>query len=317
MQRQFALGIDAGGSKTEALLAELSHGQPTIIGTGITGPANLRSVGREKAREALTEAFDQATAIAGLERVRLSSICVAAAGAGREAERKILQDWAADKAATVLVTHDAHAVLVAGCDSGSGIALIAGTGSLAFGRDPFGNEARAGGWGHLFGDEGSGYALGVACLRAVARACDGRGPETSLMNALFERLRIQTSDELVAAVYDHPLNKHELARLAVDVVCQAELGDAVACQLVEQSARDLAEMVRAVLQKLRLPNPVEVAGAGGLFCHCSLLRESLSQHLLHLGIPLGNLCTVNQPAQGALRLAIQACGDSTDLAGGI
>src|SRR5207253_2086911 len=138
----------------------------------------------------LDDAVSRAFASAGLGRARVAGACLGLAGAGRPEDQAVIADWAAriDLAAHVEVTGDAPLLLAAGTPDGWGAALIAGTGSMALVRDRAGRTARAGGWGHLLGDEGSGYALVVSALQACARAADGRGPATALVERFLMRL---------------------------------------------------------------------------------------------------------------------------------
>ena len=173
------LGIDSGGSKTVAWLGQSRAAcEPLVLGCGAAGPANPQSVGFGEALKSLTEAVTAAFAAADLPVQSVASAVLAAAGSDREENRRVFSDWAKETSLAVRfqVVHDAWPVLAAGTPDGSGIALISGTGSLAFGRAADGRTARAGGWGFLFGDEASGYALAVAGLRAAAQAADGRAP---------------------------------------------------------------------------------------------------------------------------------------------
>src|SRR5690606_12096698 len=126
-------------------------------------------------------------------------------------------------------------------DDGAGILLIAGTGSSAWARGVDGRTARAGGWGHLLGDEGSGYALGVAALRAVARAHDGRAPSTDLRDAVLRHANVAAPEALIA--WAASAAKAEIAALAPCVAEAAAADDAVARAIVDRAARDLADHV--------------------------------------------------------------------------
>ena len=157
---------------------------------------------------------------------------------------------AAASAEQVLVTHDALPVLAAGTPDGVGVAVISGTGSLAFGRNAAGQTARAGGWGYLIGDEGSGYAIARQALQAAARAWDGRGPQTALSERLLAELGLAQPSELVHAVYGRQQDRHWLAGLARVAVEAADAGDPIACRIIDEAAADLAAMCVAVAKQL-------------------------------------------------------------------
>ena len=176
------LGIDGGGSKTAAWLA---FGPTQIVGRGRTGPGNPRAVGFDQALMNIDAAVEAAFQEAALARVPAESACLAVAGTGREADRARVLDWARQRslAKRVEVVHDAEPLLAAGTPEGWGIALISGTGSLAYGRSASGATARTGGWGYLIGDEGSGYALAIAGLAQRRRRLTDAAPQGGCSSA--------------------------------------------------------------------------------------------------------------------------------------
>lgn len=330
----FVMGVDAGGTKTSAVVVALAAGSLTPVGVGSSGPGNLRAVGQAAALAALTEATAQALAGAGVENGSLAAVCIAAAGAGREEERAVLRSWAESLAPAIEVTHDADAVLAAGCPNRVGVALISGTGSLAFGRSAEGRTHRAGGWGHLIGDEGSGCAVGREALRAVAKAFDGRGPDTSLTQAVHTHFGVSDATQLVSAVYNaagqsqpdresegsperteppnqRPLTARELAAIAPLVDDQARLGDRVARKILEAAAEELAEAVEAVHRRLNLPAGAPLALAGGVLTGSEVLRSFLEMDLQERRIQPGRIELVREPVLGAATIARDlALGDN-------
>ncbi len=173
------LGIDAGGSKTRALVAS-PDGQ--VIGSGEAGPANYQSTGQAAAFQALAQAVGQALETARIDIQQVASLCLGAAGIDRPEDFAVFQGWAvqAFPRARLHLANDAQIVLAAGTPEGWGLVIISGTGSIAYGRTAQGAIARAGGWGYLLGDEGSGYSIGLQALQAVMRAQDGRDGQTGL-----------------------------------------------------------------------------------------------------------------------------------------
>jgi N-acetylmuramic acid 6-phosphate etherase len=303
------LGIDAGGSSVVAWLSRRDDaGELQRLGQGSAGPANPHSVGWDAALGRIDHAIAGAFADGGLPRGPVAALCLAAAGAAREAEQKRLRDWALEHkwAAAVRVVDDAQPVLAAGTPEGWGIVVIAGTGSLVFGRGPDGGTARAGGWGPLLGDEGSGYAIAIEGLRAAVRAIDGRGAETRLVADLLAALKLTAADQLVAAIYDSSRDRAELARLAEFVTGAAEQGDVVANHIFDQAAGALAEQVAVVAKKLQWPvGGFPLALTGGVFTETALVRERLIGDLARRGVGITAVQLVLEPVAGAVCLADQ------------
>ncbi len=206
----------------------------------------------------------------------------------------------------MLVTHDALPVLAAGTPDGIGVAIISGTGSLAFGRNAAGQTARAGGWGYLIGDEGSGYAIARQALQAVARAWDGRGPQTAIGDRLLAELGLAQPGELIQTVYGRPQDREWLAGLARVAVAAADEGDPVACQIIDEAAAELATMCWAVANQLEMrtgSSPLHLAMAGGLLANASAARDRVVQRLRARGFERIEVQLVPDPVAGAVRLA--------------
>jgi N-acetylmuramic acid 6-phosphate etherase len=294
------LGIDGGGTHTTALLA--CGGE--VIGRGEAGPSNLRAVGETRALAALDQAVAHAFTAAERDRVCVGRACLGLAGAGRSEERERIEAWAwrVRLAGQVEVVTDAALLLAAGTPEGWGLAVVAGTGSIAWGRNRDGREERAGGWGYLLGDEGSGYAIAVAALQAVVEAADGSGPQTDLTDLLLARLGLNDVRALVPAVYGGSLDRPALAALAALVVEAAER-DPVAASVVEQQAGRLARTALAAARKLRLEGEVPLALAGGLVVGSERYRERFLAALRQGGVTPAPVTLVREPAVGAVRLA--------------
>jgi N-acetylmuramic acid 6-phosphate etherase len=299
------LGIDGGGSRTVALLAAAEdHG--TVVGRGEAGPSNLQAVGPDRALAALDESVADAFAAAKLARTPVAVACLGLAGAGRPEDQKVIQDWAGavSLAQTVHVTTDAAILLAAGTPEGWGLAVVAGTGSIAYGRAADGRSARAGGWGYLMGDEGSAYALVLAGLQAVARAADGRGPTTVLTERFLGHLSLSQPQELVPAIYRSGRDRAALASWAPLVLEAADAGDAVAFEIMQDGARELAQTAAAVSRTLGFDRSAPpLALSGGVLLASAGYRRCVVSALESLGFRPGPITVVREPAEGALRLA--------------
>jgi N-acetylmuramic acid 6-phosphate etherase len=306
------LGIDGGGTHTSALLADpTAAGDRRFLGRGSAGPSNLQTAGEERAFLALEEAVTRAFAAARMPRAAVEAACLGLAGAGRPADQAAIHRWAGRfrLAERVEVTTDAALLLAAGTPEGWGLALVAGTGSMAFGRTADGHEARSGGWGPLLGDEGSGYDLALAGLRAVARAADGRGLATALTGPVLDHLDVREPAGLIAKVHGESLGRPELAALAPLVLKVAQDGDAVAVRLVDRAADDLAAAVWAVAERLALAKDlVPLALAGALLLSSEELRRRMLDRLAARGLRISPVGLVQEPAEGAVRIAAQAAG---------
>lgn len=300
---RYLMGIDGGGSKTAALLADETG---RVLGRGAAGASNFQVVGHEAAQAAIVAAMAAAAAAAGMApQPPLSALCIGLSGVDRPGERVFFQQWAAAlcPAARVLIANDAELVLAAGTPQGWGLALICGTGAIVYGRSLAGQTARADGWGHLLGDEGSGYAIGLAALRAVMRAYDGRGPATALSEAILARWALTAVPELVPRVYRELAGKHEIAALFPAVDAAAAAGDPEAQRILADASHELALATQAVIHRLELPAPVPCALAGGVVVGSQLVRSEFLAAAEKLGLMLAPITPVAEPALGAIALA--------------
>ncbi len=180
---RFVLGIDGGATKTLAALLDLERG---TLHLGQAGPSNEDAVGTRSAVQALLEAADEALGRAGIDGERLDAVLIALAGTDTDAMTRHVraarsEDW--------LVVNDVVAAWATATGAQPGIGVISGTGSNVFGVGADGGAWRAGGWGQLLGDEGSGYWLGIESIGAALRDRDGSGPQTALSEAAVELLR--------------------------------------------------------------------------------------------------------------------------------
>ena len=295
---EYILGVDGGGTKTVALLGDLDG---NVLARGIDGPSNAHAVGFDLACSALENAIHGARSNFPGE---IRALCLGLAGAGRKNDTVRFQIWATQKfpKAMVRVVSDAEILLIAGAPSGPALAMICGTGSIVYGRTVTGDLIRSGGWGYIFGDEGSGFAIGSMALRAVMQAYDGRGPETLLSELMLARYGLHAPPELVHAVYGAESPRAAVASLA-DLVEQAAVqGDAVAITILEEAAGELARTVAAVHSKLGT-SVVPLIITGGTILHGKYLRTVFHQACKSQGLEFTAVHYVAEPAEGALKLA--------------
>jgi N-acetylmuramic acid 6-phosphate etherase len=297
---EYILGVDGGGTKTVALLGDLDR---NVLARGISGPSNTNTVGFDTACLALESAINMARKDHSGE---ISAVCFGLAGAGRKEDIEQFQNWAVHKFPKTLVkvVNDAEILLMAGAASGPALALICGTGSIVYGRTITGELIRAGGWGYLFGDEGSGYSISIAALRAVMQAYDGRGHETLLSKLVLERFGLHIPPELVHAIYGAESPRSEVATLSDLVEQAASRGDSVAIAILETSAQELVRTIAAVYPKLGT-SAVPLVITGGTILHGRHLKKAFHRACETERLIFSGVHYVVEPAEGALKLARQ------------
>ncbi|MEP7137764.1 MAG: BadF/BadG/BcrA/BcrD ATPase family protein [Chloroflexota bacterium] len=294
----YVIGVDGGGTKTLALLADAA-GQ--VVASGVSGASNYNVVGFEKACAALEDAINLARENHPGE---ISALCLGLAGAGRQADIEKFHTWAVAKfpGTAVKVVNDAELLLAAGSPIGPVLALICGTGSIVYGRTATGELIRAGGWGYLFGDEGSGYAIGVAALRAVMQEYDGRGPLTLLTELVLRRRGLSSPAELVRNIYGAKSPRLEVASLSDLVELAASQMDRVALAILDEAARELSRTVAVVYPQLGTATAPLVI-SGGTILHGTYLQTAFHHACATLGLMFTMVRHVPQPAEGAVQLA--------------
>jgi N-acetylglucosamine kinase-like BadF-type ATPase len=304
MAEQVVIGIDGGASHTAAVLADARTG--AALGRGEAGPSNIQAVGVTAALRELNTAVAGAFRSAKVARGPVAAAALGLAGVDRSEGLDVIRGWAdlvqlADK---ITIANDATLLFAAGTPDGWGLAVIAGTGSIALVQDAQGKDARAGGWGYLLGDEGSAFRVGLLALRAACRAADGVGAPTALLPALLQKLGTPDAREFIPAVYRGTWDKAYIAGLAPLVLSAAASGDATATAIVEQEARELARTAAGAVANGGLARDgVPVALAGGLVLENAAYRERFLNELRACGVTPGPVGLVDDPVVGAVVLA--------------
>ena len=294
------LGIDAGGSKTRALIAD-EEGR--VLGGALGGGANLKTHGELEVEKILHRVIEDAESEAG---VRPDAVVLGIAGADRPKDHALLLGMLCRIGfkSRVTVTNDAQIAFVAGSADRVGLALVCGTGSIAWGRNARGQIARAGGWGWHIGDEGSGFWIGERAIRCVLRALDGRGPATDLAQMLFAHFGVPGIDDLVSVVYEAEYPRSRVATFAARVEEAARAGDAVASEILHDAAEELVLAARTVVDRIDLESaPYDVVLSGGTFFALPGLEAVVAQRLSTGCSRVRRLET--EPAMGAVRLALE------------
>ena len=299
------LGVDGGQSSTTALIGDEAG---CVVGTGRAGPCNHASgdEGRAKLVRAMSESLAAACAQAGLDpaEVRFESACCGMSG-GAEDKRGILIDLLLTQ--RLIVTTDAEIALSGASETGQGIIVIAGTGSIALGRNAQNRTVRAGGWGYIFGDEGSAFDIVRQAVRAVERMEEGWGPVTALRQVLYEATEARDANELLHRFYTPEWPRDRIARLAPLVDAAANEADPVAFEILGAAAVQLATLAGSVRGQLWKPEaPVTVAYSGGVFRS----QRVTERFRTLIELESGNRCTPVRfsAAEGALLEAYRAAG---------
>ena len=299
------LGVDGGQSATKAVIGD-AYGR--VLGAGTAGPCNHMAAGegRAKLERAVGGCVAAACQQAGIDAasVRFDAACFGMSGGPEDKETILAEILRTEK---LIVTTDAVIALSGAISGGQGIITIAGTGSIAFGRNADGRTARAGGWGYIYGDEGSAFHIGRQAIRAGLRMEEGWGPSTRLHALLLEATGSRNANEVVHRFYTPDWPRQRVARLAPLVDSAAEQGDEVAVAILHGAAQDQATFVGAVRSQLWKPGePVQVAYIGGGFRS----RLLLERFQLLVELEDGNRCgpPLYGPAEGALLEAYRATG---------
>ena len=309
---ELILAVDAGGTKTAACLARAKGAASyEILGRSRAVGANPLRIGFDQAVANISIAAAAAADDAGLPGAFAGRAVLSVAGAADptiadEVERRLREAKIAEQ---IAVVSDVLPVFAAGVE-GAGIALIAGTGSVAYGRTEDGRTIRCGGWGYLLGDDGSGFAIGRSALRFALKDLETDvDSHESLTTTLLDKLDSRSASELISAVYTNPDSREVIASLALCVGQAAEAGDAVAKGILDQAARELARLAMRAAQSLNLDlRSIPLAVAGGVFVGSKVLREAVATQLAAMGLP-PEIRLVADPLDGCLRLAATMFGD--------
>jgi N-acetylglucosamine kinase-like BadF-type ATPase len=295
------LGIDVGGTKTVCLLADE---EGTILARAREAGANLQGVGELALEKVLHGVME--SAMAG-QRVTPSAICLGIAGVDRAADQDVVRGIMEriGYKAKILIVNDALIALQAGIGDAPGIVVVSGTGSIAYGRNARGEAARAGGWGYVLGDEGSGYWIGRLALRAVVRHADGRGRETSLTPRLLGHFGLTGAAELIRRVYHEELSPSAIGALARYVQQARDAGDFVAAGILDQAAEELMTTAAAVMKRLDMEREsFSFVLSGGMFHAVPWLCNQMKVLLATLARHSRTIRLEEDPAVGAVQLAV-------------
>lgn len=292
------LGIDGGGSKTVCEVGD----ETTLLGTGIAEGSNVVRVGERQAGESIATAVRQACAAALVNPKQVERTCVGVAGAARqeiaETVRRALAELVSGE---IEVVGDMVIASEAAQGSGPGVIVIAGTGSIAYGRNFAGRTARVGGWGFAISDEGSGHWIGRMAVAATMRAHD-EGQTTLLLDTTMKLWGVNTREQIILVANAAP--PPNFAALLPAVLAAVDAGDAIAHDILAQAGAELATLAKIVIARIfEDTKNVPVAMSGGVFGNSALVRR-VFYNSLRLKYPDVVVNTnIVEPVKGALELA--------------
>lgn len=307
--RWATLGVDGGGTKTQAAIIDLKL---NILGEGVAGPSNPLRVGVVNAATAIREAVDKACDAAGLRRTDLVAAEIGLAGVRRQELRARMHDALKNLGILdLMVVGDADIALYAATQGAPGVVVIAGTGSISCGINARGKKACAGGWGPLAGDEGGGAWVARRGLRAIAYASDGRGPATSLSTAASKYFRVSNPSDLSTAIYAPSITNESLAGFGKFVIQAGKAKDRVAREILAEAGKELGVAAAAVIRNLKLEREAFPVGyVGGVFAASGeLVLSHLREALLKVAPRAFLTPTKFSPAEAAARMAHERLND--------
>ncbi|MCM0647302.1 hypothetical protein NBE98_02800 [Clostridium swellfunianum] len=300
----YVVGIDGGGTKTKACLMDE---QGKIIGIGNSGPSSIDTVSLEVSikniKQAILESFGTKEYTIEGAYVGLGGIVTKQDGLNVSAELKKLDFFS--KEAYIHSENDTRTALAGGLATKEGIAIIIGTGSVAFGRNEKGDEWLAGGFGYKEGDSGSSYDLGRQCLKHLARAIDGRIEVTPFITAINNALKIDMDrSKLFDKIDELWHNRTTTASLAPFVTSYANNGDVHAINIVEKATSELSLLIEAIYKRVSFVNP-QVAIIGSLGNAPGVFRNSFIQKVKSINSSISVIAQRLDPAVGAALQALK------------
>jgi glucosamine kinase len=315
----YYLGIDGGGSKTTCAVGD----EVSQLATATAGPSNITRVGEVRARESLQHAIREACTAAKIDPRQVQRACIGVAGAGREeiagAVRKLVAEVIPGE---IEVVGDMQIALAAAFGAGPGVIVIAGTGSIAYGRDTQGRTARAGGWGFAISDEGSAHWIGRAAVATLLRAIDqgvdggkddqgvndqGAAQASPLFHEIKSAWSLLSLDEFLRTANSNP----DFAALFPAVLATADAGEALAQRVLARAGEELTQLAGIVVRRLfeegnASLSAVPLAMAGGVFRNSPAVREVFCHEVRKVNPRLQVNPQVVEPIAGALQMARRA-----------
>lgn len=316
------LAVDGGGTKCLAVLVDRSRNE---IGVGRSGSCNYQGIGEEAAARELAAAIQQAMADATVRNTlalfrndseaaegqlewEVECAVFGIAGLDTEYDRQVISRMVSKvlhdlgiRVQHLIVENDGFAALLGATGGKPGILVIAGTGSIAFGVNEEQETARAGGWGHRVGDEGSGYWIGKQAIMAVLKAADGRGEPTVLKELILPHVGLGRVDELFNWTYSEHYSVDKVGELSLLVSQAANASDQVAIAILKVAGEELFDAARAVIDTLQMKNkPFQMIMQGGVLQNDDRVREIVVERVREYATQVVIENAQNDPIYGVM-----------------
>lgn len=300
---KYLIGIDGGGTKTDSAITDLSG---NIIHQTTGKASNFLVVGIEEAVENIFALIEENLFKLEGDFADVKQIVIGVAGAGRKEDAQLLEKSFKDYADQqgihfkgVKVVSDAHIALEGAFPNSAGCILIAGTGSILFGKDEKGIIHRVGGFGRLIGDEGSGYSIGRKALNAVSKESDGRGEATLISELLNAKMNSSSSTSIINKVYNDKLDVASVAKIVIEA---AEEGDPIAEDILDEEADELVLHIKSLMNKIQTDN-LNVAFSGSLIDNKNFYSDLLKQKIKSTLPNVKVVKPASTPVSGAILFA--------------
>jgi glucosamine kinase len=293
----FFLGIDGGGTKTRCVVGD----EKSELGGATSSSSKVQRVGEACAQDALAAAVNEACVHAGISPQQIVRTCAGITGAARPEIAGVMRDLMNSiVGGHVEIVGDIEIAFEDAFGSGPGVMVIAGTGSIAYGKNQTGETARAAGWGYPISDEGSGQWIGAEAVREALRARD-RGQPAGFLNHLIEKLGASSFEDFIVRLNGNP--PVDFAALFPTVLAWSDRGDSGAASILERAGRELAGIADIVVERLFHEHSVSVATHGGVLASSTLVRKCFAQELRARHRQAELLDREIDPARGALERA--------------
>lgn len=260
LSSNYVLGVDGGGTWTRSIIMRIDG---SVVGSGRSGPSNPITIGVEQALSNIIDAVHSAGAKSGVKEFNASILGLA--GASRSRLGEILLGKLPRSFGETRIVSDAQSALAGATGCKPGVVVIAGTGSIAFGENELGEEAKAGGWGWRLGDEGSGYTIGRNALIAALNDYDQSGSRTALKDIIKRHLAIDDLEDVIDWVYHPEREPRDFASIVPLAKKAEQMGDEVATSIMEDAGAQLGLVTQAVIRRLNFRGVFPVACCGGVF----------------------------------------------------
>jgi N-acetylglucosamine kinase-like BadF-type ATPase len=308
---RYVIGVEGGGTKTNTALAD-EFGN--IVGQSKSGPSNFLIVGFEKASENIIAGINECLTNTKISKNNIKSIMLGLTGAGRVLDQNNMKNAFKEYSEKqgflfdqIIVDSDARISLEAVFPNKPGMIIIAGTGSIMFGKDAEGNIYRVGGWGRILGDEGSGLYIGKKGLTAAIRQIDGRGETTFIADLISERFNLNSLETIIKAIYT---DNFDIASLAPLIFEAADKNDKIALTILDDAVDELFQHIKAMIKKIKFDNKIGISFIGSIITNDNYTKRKLIDRINSEFKELEIIVSESEPITGALVMALNAMNKS-------